>query len=542
MTRKSESFIVTKKKNPKTREDYYNLLDHSVLDKFLMESADKSTKEKQPISKQVNKEGEFYLQFKQPAYDLKELCTLLEQNTYHKDCCEVVAEDASAYTWNIVPVADINYEPKPEGKKKIVDWINNFTISPNTLFFEVNYDKRAMGSGAVELIREGKSDSKPIDLQRMNIFDTYKHKDGCRIMQEGVTERKWFIEYGKNIDKNGEKYDVHCETGRKYPYNSLPAEERANEVIWLRQYAPHMDNYGLAKIIPAIRAVYGDLGRSEYNNKFFENYGMPSFALTVTGDFQDYDVDPNDPEYDETQTLRYRISQQLQEVIDNPHSAVTILVPSVGDEGNVHVNLQPLSVNTQEASFRMYRSDNREEVMAAHRVPPYRLGLAIQGELGGNISNESSNIYNTSTIQPLRKEDESIINNILRKEFGVTEWEFKLVDIDNRNVNEELSNAELLFRMGALTPRELIETFGKPYGAVAPIDDHYLDERFINGTPIKRLFADENPDPNQPLKNDYVPFNPFNEGERKQPEPNTTNTKDSVDENMRISTVEEVKK
>ena len=452
--------------------------------------ANKSTVDVKPPSKQIT-DSKFYAQFRRPAYDFRELCTLLEHNTYHKDCCEVVAEDASAYSWNIVPVADLNHDPDEKEKERIVDWINNFSTPINKLLFEVNYDLRAMGSGAIEIIRESVSSSQVIDLKRMDIFDTLKHKDKCRILQERYGERKWFMEYDKNYTKKGEVYDVDCDTGRKYPYNSLDSEQRANEVIWIRQYAPHMDNYGLAKIMPAIRAVYGDLGRSEYNTKFFENFGMPSFALTVTGDFQDYDVDPDDPSYDETQTLRYKLSQQLQEVIDNPHSAVSILVPSVGDEGNVHVNLQPLNVNTQEASFRLYRSDNREEVMAAHRVPSYRLGLSDVGALGGNVSQETSSIYSMSTVQPLRKDNEDIINNLIKRELGITEWEFKLTDFDVRNTQSELEMAERLFTLGALTPRQIIERFGKPFGAVAPVDDTRLDERFINGTPLSVLFHEE---------------------------------------------------
>lgn len=440
-----------------------------------------------PPSKQIT-DSKFYAQFYRPAYDFRELCTLLEHNTYHKDCCEVVAEDASAYSWNVVPVADLNHDPDESEKERIVDWINGFSTPINKLLFEVNYDLRAMGSGAIELIRESVSSSQVVDLKRMNIFDTLKNKDKCRILQERYGERKWFIEYNKNVTKKGIVYDVDSDTGLKYPFNSLNSRKRANEVIWIRQYAPHMDNYGLAKIMPAIRAVYGDLGRSEYNNKFFENFGMPSFALTVTGDFQDYDVDPDDPEYDETQTLRYKLSQQLQEVIDNPHSAVSILVPSVGDEGNVNVSLQPLNVNTQEASFRLYRSDNREEVMAAHRVPSYRLGLSDVGALGGNVSQETSSIYSMSTVQPLRKDNEDIINNLIKTELGITEWEFKLTDFDVRNVNAELEMAMQLFDIGALTLRQMIERFGKQFGAIAPIEDKNLDERFLHGVPLKNLF------------------------------------------------------
>ena len=146
-----------------------------------------------PPSKQIN-DSKFYAQFKRPAYDYRELCTLLEHNTYHKDCCEVVAEDASAYSWNIVPVADLNKDPDETEKERIVDWISSFSVDINKLLFEVNYDRRSMGSSAIELIRESVSTSQVVDFQRMDIFDTLKHRDKCRILQERNGERKWFIE------------------------------------------------------------------------------------------------------------------------------------------------------------------------------------------------------------------------------------------------------------------------------------------------------------------------------------------------------------
>lgn len=465
--------------------DNYNLIEYSVLNQYAV----KNSRDNNSQSKQLDPEDPDYNQLKQPIYDFTQLSQLLEVNTFHKLCCEVVAQDSSAYGWNIIPTADDDTVENDEEKVKITNWIKSFTVPINTTLYQINYDRRALGVGAIELIRKGTSDSPIIDLKHIPVQYLYKHSDKCRIKQVVGAKHRWFVEYGTNYDDDGTPFDVHYLTGERAEYNSLPPEERANEIIWLVDYAPHSKAYGLPKIAPAINVIQGELGRTRYNNAFFKNYGMPAFAVTVTGDFWDYDVDPTDPEYDVTQTLKYKISQQLKEVIKNPHSAVTITVPSAGDEGNVNVDITPLSVDQKEASFRLYRADNRDEILAAHGVPPYRLGLAITGTLGSNISEESSQIYNVSVIQPLKNENEAVINKIIRDEFEITDWSFRLDDIDKRDTAQDIDVASKLFTMGAITPRELIEYFGKPFGAVADKYDTMLDEHFVNGNPISKLLG-----------------------------------------------------
>lgn len=471
-------FIVTKDEN-----NEYNLIEESILQRY----ATKTSTDHKTQSKQLKPDE--YSQFKQPAYDFNSLCELLENNTVHARCCEVVGQDSGGYGWNITPTADLNEDPNTDLKDQITNWIKNFKTDINTTLKEVGTDRRALGSGVIELIRENTSESHIVDLEHVDLHNgtLLKHTDECRVRQQVGTQTQWFILYGMNHDENGTPYDVNRWTGEKVPYNTLSNKDRANELIWMRDYAPHMNEYGFAKVIPAIRAIYGDIGRSEYNIKFYENYGMPTFAAIVTGDFQDYEVDPEDPEYDPTQTLKYQLGQQLQEVVKNPHSALTIVAPSVGSEGNVKVELVPLSVDTKEASFRLYREDNQEEVLLAHGVPPYRIGKAIEGSLGGSVARETTQIYNVSVIQPLKCENEAIMDMLIYDEFNTTMWSFKIDELDNRSIDQDLENAMKLFLMGGITPRQLIERFGKSFGAVADENNPYLDMYFVNNTPIDVL-------------------------------------------------------
>ena len=277
-------------------------------------------------------------------------------------------------------------------------FLDNIKPSINELLYRMNYDKRATGYGALELIREDKSKSIPVSISHISSYTLRRTKDGKRVKQRVGNKTVWFVIYGKNYDDNGNLCDVHADTGEFYPYNSLSKEERANELLWTMEYTTKSKYYGLPKIIGAIQSIAGDLSRSKYNTSFFKNYGVPAFAVMVSGDFVDYDKEPDDPDYDETQTLKYKISKQLKEVMKNPHSAVTILVPSEGEEGNVEIELKPLSVDSKEASFRLFRKDNRDEIIHAHRVPPYKVGINETGSLGGsNIQEAIEGVLNFSS-------------------------------------------------------------------------------------------------------------------------------------------------
>ena len=83
----------------------------------------------------------------------------------------------------------------------------------------------------------------------------------------------------------------------------------------------------------------------------------------------------------------------------------------------------------------------------------------------------------------------------------------KIAEIDKRDYQQDLYNAKELFQMGAITPRQITETLGKPFKAFADPDNPLLDEYYINGVPMKKLFETDgteplsNESPNDTLQN-----------------------------------------
>ena len=498
--RKAESFTVTVDK-----ENNIDVINSLELEKYRT-GADKAQVDPDTGSKQVPQKG--YLIGKSvlnPKYDPNKLIELLDLYSYHADCVDVVATDASGINYTFIPVAD--KEQIESEKEKFINVLENSKPSINTHLYRCTYDRRSIGYGALEVIRESTSKS---PIERLNHIPAHKlqrHTDMKRVLYTNTDgQQVWYVIYGKNYDENGLLQDLNADTGEWAPYNSLPEEQRANELLWTMEYAPGTNYYGRPPIIATLPSIQGDLSAVTYNTSFFKNYGMPKFAVTVTGDFRDYDEEPYiideetgektlNPDYDETQTLKYKISQQIKEVIKHPHSAICITIPSEGEDGNVEIKITPLSIQTEEAHFRMYRKDIRDEVIHAHQVDPSRLGIFDAGNLNGTNANQTGNSYKYGTIAPIKAELESMINQI-GTELEVTTWKFSIIDVDPIDYTEDIKLADFLFARGAMTIKDLIDNFGEKFGLnTDDIDEVYLKMRFINGTPIEQL---GNPAENSP--------------------------------------------
>ena len=487
---KSDSFIVTVDNN-----DEMHVVDRLELDKHAMKaSIDPATGSKQQVSDPLLK-GKSILN---PKYNPYYLVELLDLYTYHASCVEAVAIDSTGVSYTMKPIEGV--EPVESEKEAFVEVLENCRPSINSHLQRMVYDRRSIGYGALEVIREDTAKSPIIRLNHIPAQTLRRHTDLKRVKHTSADGKEvWFVIYGKNYDDAGVLCDVDADTGEWAPYNSLPPERKANELLWTMEYAPGTDYYGRPPIVSCLGSIKGDIGAVKYNNSFFENYGMPKFAITVTGDFADYDEEPYNEDgtvnedYDITQTLRYKIGEQIREVIKNPHSAICITIPSEGEEGNVDLKITPLSVQAEEGHFRMYRKDTRDEVIHAHHVDPSRLGIFDSGNLNGSNSEATMSSYKYGTIAPIKAECESLINQI-GTELGVTSWKFSIEDVAPIDYTKDLALAEFLFARAAMTPRELIDNFGAKFGLTAP-ENPYLDEYYINNIPLEQVWnqTEQNP-------------------------------------------------
>ena len=406
----------------------------------------------------------------QPLYNPEALANLLELNTYHYRACKTKARDTAGLGWLIRPLVD---EQSQEQYKKLDSFFSDMGETVSKVFDKIMMDYEATGYGCAEMTRVNYDpNGEPANLVHMPAHTVRVHKDGNRFVQIRGNRRRWF----KRV---GYEYDVHCDTGEVKELGTIPPDKRATEVLWFVNYTPRSDYYGLPDVIPSLGAIHGDLARRDYNIAFFDNYGVPAYAVFVTGNF-----DPGEVGEDGRSEFERSIEEHFSELSNNPHSTLIMTVPTMDGTGEVSIEFKPLSNDIKEASFRLYRQDNKDEVLAAHGVPPYRMGIAEAGSLGGNIAKESTEIYKRSVIEPRQEMLEAAINKyILWDGFEAYDWEFKFAEIDTEDEQHDLNMASQLFDKAAMTPNQMIRYFGERFG-LETVDHPAMDAHYLDGKPI----------------------------------------------------------
>lgn len=400
-----------------------------------------------------------------PLYNLEAMARLLEINTYHMRATKTKAADVSGRGWRLVPREGLE-APSEGQKRRAEDFFRS--CSPKLplleLFKRVIIDYDATGNGVIEVV-PSPVDGRPRTLAHIPAHTVRRHVDFERYAQLRGDKIRWFADIA--FDK-----DVNMHNGQVAPMGTIPYEDRASKVIHLMNYSSRSDYYGLPDVLPALGAILGDLYRRDYNVKFFENHAIPAYAVTVVGAELDDDV-------------QHTIEEFFQKKVKgNPHSTL-VLTATGGDGRPVEFKFEKLAVEVREASFRLYRQDNRDEVLTAHAVPPYRAGIAEAGSLGQNVARETTEIYKDSVVGPRQQMLAWVINqHILQDGLQVTDWQFEFVELDTSDESQQADVFGKYFRVGAYTPNQIRQERG-----LDPEDDPAMDAYYVYGRAITGPYA-----------------------------------------------------
>lgn len=464
--------MIKEKGRPFILTDSGRVVRPDILERFALKSTEGSQQlPSDPFTSSYRERG-----IVEPIYNPTTLITLPEVNVYHNRCCKQKALDVGGSGWSIQATEE--GKGSDANKKKLMDF---FQRCPYDVWKKAAQDYEEVGYACVELIRYNNNPKAEYKTALHIPAHTIRiHKDREKFIQERGTGKVWF----KNVESEGE---INSNTGEPMNPEAIAAPEtlgkRANELLYITNHTSRSDYYGFPDSIPAIPTMYGEQGRAIYNVSFFENYGIPTYAITITGDFDEGERDKTT----KLTALETAIQEQIQTIQANPHSTMVLSIPSKEDmitESEVKVDFKQLSVETKEASFRLYRMDNRDEVITAHGMDPYRIGVMTAGSLGGNTAIESKKNYKNGVIQPRQQAWEDKINEyIVRRGFGVTDYIFQFNPIDLEDEETDLSMLERLFNMAAVTPAQLIGLFGERFG-LEPVEHPALNAHYLNGQPI----------------------------------------------------------
>lgn len=393
--------------------------------------------EKEQSSKQLEEESKWFGEndLMPTPFPPGALLTLYESNPVLNACVKQLAVDASGLGWNL-HLREDKAESKDEFKR-----LDDFLRHPHpedsleVLFKELLVDYGAVGWFGIEVVKDNMGVVSKIYRVPAHTLRIHKSKDKfCQVRDD---KKVWFKKFG--LDK-----EISPETGKE---GSFTGVDRANELIYYKNFDPKSDYYGVPNSISAVGDVMGLISLRDYNLAFFENYGVPSAIITLGGEWEG----GSDKKIADYMDKEFR---------GTASSHRTLVVASGGTaegEGKCTFDYQALGVEVKEGSFRLYERDRKDNILMSYSMPPERVGVRIVGPLGGNDLAEATKIYVQSVVEPLQTNLESIINiKLLQSEI----YDFKFVNIDLRNYAEEIKQMESQIEHGMMTPNQAINKLG----------------------------------------------------------------------------------
>ena len=374
---------------------------------------------------------------KEPPYNLNSLALFLEINTWHYRCVKAKAITTAGLGFDFVSPEGIE---KPDEKNK--ETLRKFFNFPNPemtwgeVLENVLTDFEALGNGYFEIVRNRFGQGPPKEIYHIPAVTMRVRKDKKGFIQQRDNKLVYFRNFNSD-PKNPDSYDPRDK--------DKPIAERRllNEVIHLKNYHPRSSYYGLPDFLPAFRALIGNKKAGDFNINFFDNNAIPQYAIIVKGG-------------ELARGTRKRIEEYFRTHIKG-QAHKTLILEVVQEEGEkVDIEIKPLSVDIKDASFRMFRNDNAEEIRVAHGVPGRLIGLTEKGGLGGGGEGETQQeIFKYHVIEPKQTRLEYRINNFLIKQgFGIEDWELKFKEIDVTDEGKVAEIVQKLIRLGVLTINE----------------------------------------------------------------------------------------
>mgnify|MGYP001254030208 CR=1 FL=1 len=436
-----------------------------------------------------------------PPFNPKILIGFSDVNTYHSSSVKTKAVDVAGLGCRLEPLVD---NPSDAEKKVLEEFINNCVPSITEIITRAAEDEEQVGFGGLELIRVGGvSTGKPLKLVHVHGHTLRIHRDKNRFMQtwDGIV-RKWYKyidevlhytpENDVTIEQDGQEFDVNVNTGEVILRpNNLSAFEIANDLIYDYNYSSKTSYYGTPDWIPVRTTMLGDKAAVDYNLVWFKNFGMPTYAVFITGDFDDKPLkDEDGKEIEGSSILQATLEARLKENIGNPGSGMVLLIPNDNGDIAVDVKFEKISVDIKDSSWRLYRLDNSKEVMAAHRLDPSQIGIRDTGALGGDTARQSNKNYKNRVITPRQRRWEDLINKHIiwgKKGFGFKDWKLKLEEIDTDDLQQEVNIDQILFNMAGARPIDIINKWAAKRGFNVPekvLEHPALQAYYINGQPI----------------------------------------------------------
>lgn len=382
-------------------------------------------------------------QVKQPPYNMDYLARLYEINPYNYSAinAKVVSIVGQGYDFVESPVLkekmeDINSESAlKKARKRFIrekrtmhDWFDDKAY-PSTfeeVLANVYLDYESTGNGYVEVGREvtGK-------------IGYLGHIPATSVRVRA--KRDGFVQI---IGKDATFFRNYGDTSTPDP---IGGDKNPNEIIQIKNYSPTNSFYGVPNVIAAKNAIAGAEFAARYNLDYFENKAVPRYIITLKG--------AHLSEASERKVLEFLEGIKGQA---GNHRSIYIPIPEDTESSKSEFKMHEVENGIQDSSFNNYRKANRDEVLAANRVPITKVSVAEGLSLA--IARDADKTFSEQVVRPQQDLLAKKINRIIKEVTDALVIKFNEISLTDADTQSKIW--ERLLRVQVLVPNEVRAELG----------------------------------------------------------------------------------
>jgi PBSX family phage portal protein len=313
-------------------------------------------------------------------------------------------------------------------KIELTDWLEslNDEDSFTTTMEKVFTDLQATGNGYLEVGRTVRGDIGYVGHIPSTTMRVRRLRDGF-------------------VQVIGNKVVYFRNFGATNP-NPLGTDARPNEIIHFKEYSPLNTFYGVPDIMSAIGSLHGDQLASQYNIDYFQNKATPRYVVTLKGAKLSAEA--------EDKMFRF-----LQTGLKGQnHRTLYIPLPGDSDTNKVEFKMDPVENGIQEASFKEYRKQNRDDILVAHQVPLSKIGGGDSSAIAAAIAQDRT--FKEQVARPAQRDLEKMINKIVKEKTDILEFKFNELTLTDEIAQSQI--IERLVKTQVMMPNEGREILGLP--------------------------------------------------------------------------------
>lgn len=441
----------------------------------------------------------------EPPLPLDQMLVLFHTIPIHSACIIVKAVDATGLGWRLVPRAASRTPSRLTREQERLD-TKLQQLTPEITFSEMLQqaarEREIFGWSFWEVLRHPTATAELGEIGALYPIPGHTiraTKDRDLYVQIKADKQRWFKRFGS-------RRNIYAETGEDVKLGENPNSNLlASELLKFGGYSPESSYYPVPDWVSAIPSMAELAAIREFNITWFTSGGSADRIIVVTGNSGAVAKSMSDD-----------IETKLREARGKGH--VTL---SVWGTADVKVAVTNMNAGTgrgegnRERQFRGGREDLVREVLMAHQVPPYRVGWAELGSLGGSAAKEMLRAYRYGGIEPTQVILEDRLAGTL---FGPDGFNLKtarwtLIDLDWDTLELDIDRAQRGVSTGIMTPNEARQMLGMDMSDNKNLDKFYMQ------TTIQSLEQTLKPPQPKPAPFGAKPTDPGGEsdGLRKQP-------------------------